>query len=269
MEQFLHTVFSCCFPTRRSRRSTGEQHERTPLLGDGINSTNAPKPNSISEGAASPGSESKRVQRKHNSVLPTPAYDAHVLKTILDDFKAKLIAVDSTTGPTVAGAGSEKGGLLLIGSEPDDLGAHGEAQEGKSTSSSMGTGLHVTPVHTLRLSLSTTSPPSSTCAPKLVDIWSEPHPDPTPASTPAPFTPAPSASSTILSYSAAAKRGKKASAKHSKPRSAGAPPPKHPASLGDTENVEQNTYQSLTQIAATKPLVHVWDLDEEASDPTA
>lgn len=229
MDRFLSTVFPCCFPNRHaSRSSSGEHNERTPLLNDAAHSTHGSSRASLNEsGIATPGSDTKRLKNKQ-SVLPAPAYDAHVLRNIIDDFKGKLIAVDTKD----AGGESSSVGALL-------------SDSGRiATPRTEGSGeKHFTPVHTLRLSISSTS---QAPAPRLVDIWSDPPP-PEPAAQP-------SSSSTILSYSAAVKRGQAG-------RKRGAKATQQAKEM----SVEQKTYEALSEMVGSKPLVHDWVLDDENS----
>ena len=270
MEQFLSTIFPCCFPNRHARSQAGrasDAHERTPLLGDGSGSVHNSSPNSISDGgAATPGSDTRRLKRKPTSILPSPAYDATVLRSIIDDFKGKLIAVDTSTGS------GEKSGTPLLSSGTDIVVEPKEGEETvrSSNSSTASSRKHVTPVHTLRLTVSTPSSPSSssrtltttTPHPKLVDIWSEPPPTDSPTA--------------VLSYSAAVKKGKKGTPKSGR-RFGGTPRPFASASADvragtpprdDDASVEQRTYESLAEIVRSKPLVHDWDL-EDASEAQA
>ncbi|SOV08865.1 uncharacterized protein UDID_15537 [Ustilago sp. UG-2017a] len=243
MQSILSTIFPCCFPSNRHTRSSGDNTERTPLL-------NADRSHSIHSGAASsfigdsgvvtPGSETKRNKHKKNSVLPSPSYDAHVLKSIVDDFKGNLISVDST--------GEKGAGLLLDGGDAEQSTiAEAEQAVGKK---------HVTPVHTLRLSVSSGLRPRSTT--KLVDIWSDTPTDPTTTPANAGSGTNTPTSSNILSYSAAAKRGKKANAKNKKASAA--------VKGKEGPSVEQKTYETLAEMARAKPLVHDWDLQDDGAE---
>jgi len=269
MESILSTIFPCCFPSRSSRSHAQRDHnERTPLLGDGSGSIASPPGNSIAEGATSPGSGTTRLKRKPNSILPSPAYDANALKSIIDDFKGKLIPVDSTTTSEKTAA------LLLQGAETAEA-AEAAAMPSEETaaesSNSSTTTTHVTPVHTLRLSVSTASntrTSSHAPLPKLVDIWSESS-DPTASSSASE-----QAAGSTLSYSAAVKKGKKGG-KNTK-RFPGAPKLLASSSADsgkggkEEASVEQRTYENLAEIARTKPLVHDWDLDDGSEGaPTA
>lgn len=259
MEQFLSTIFPCCFPNRHSRsRDAGRSHlnERTPLLGEGSGSIASTS--GTPDGTATPGSETKTLKRKQNSILPSPAYDAHVLKGILDDFKGKLIAIDSTTA-----AGEKSAALLAGGAEAIHGDAESTAEGGvESSTSSLKAGVkHVTPVHTLRLSVSnsTRRPSQPTSAqPKLVDIWSE-------TSESATSNASGAGSGAILSYSAAVQKGKKGSAK-SKNRFGGAPKPLASSSGAGrdqgVDSVEERTFESLSEVVKAKPLVLDWDMDD-------
>ncbi|EST05259.1 hypothetical protein PSEUBRA_005527 [Kalmanozyma brasiliensis GHG001] len=234
MERILGTIFPCCFPARRGRRSSaGEHNERTPLLPDSAQAGSSR--NSLNgSGIATPGSD-RRVKRQ--SVLPAPAYDAHVLRGIVDEFRGRIISVDPAAG---AGAGvGEKSGVLV---GPEEV---GEAQAGRAQS---GEGRHVTPVHTL--TLGATAERGGT---RLVDIWSDPTPPPAAAS----------GAGVGMSYSAAAKRapaiapGKKA--KRGAKATATAT-----AAKGTEEGVEQRTYEALAEMVRAKPVVFDWAEEGDA-----
>ncbi|CDU26306.1 uncharacterized protein SPSC_06500 [Sporisorium scitamineum] len=252
MERILSVIFPCCFP---NRYTSSQQNERTPLLHDAAHSESSR--NSISEsGVATPGSDAKRVKRKHNSILPAPAYDAHVLRNIIDDFKGRLIAVDtgvvggSAEKGAGAGAGAGVGLLLSSGAETADP---VEAEAIQSSSASTGSIVkHVTPVHTLRLAVSSPHPPTASQS-KLVDIWSPSTS--TPSSTPTSVAPP----TTILSYSAAVKRGSATAKTKGKRFSSAAARASTPA---PQTSVEQKTYETLAELVRCKPLVHDWELDE-------
>ncbi|TKY85463.1 hypothetical protein EX895_005625 [Sporisorium graminicola] len=255
MERFLSIVFPCCFPNRRSS-SSGQHNERTPLLYDAAHTAHGSSRNSISDsGLATPGSDAKRVKRKHNSILPAPAYDAHVLRNILDDFKGKLIAVDASgaTGGGEKGATGATAGLLLESGAEAVGQAEAEAASASTTSISA---KHLTPVHTLRLAVSSSHPPAASQS-KLVDIWSTSPPSSTTTSS---NTPAAAPSNTILSYSAAVKRGSAAGKPKGK-RFSGAAKGSAAAAVPEA-SVEQKTYESLAELARSKPLVHDWELEE-------
>lgn len=272
MESILSTIFPCCFPSRSTRSHTQRDHnERTPLLGDGSGSIASPPGNSIAEGATSPGSGTARFKRKPNSILPSPAYDANALKSIIDDLKGKLIPVDSATT-------SEKGATLLLeGAESAEEAAKSSEETAVESSSSPTTTKHVTPVHTLRLSVSTASntrTSSHAPLPKLVDIWSESGDSTASASASGPAAGTSTAAvGSTLSYSAAVKKGKKGG-KNTK-RFPGAPKPLASSSSDsgkggkEEASVEQRTYESLAEIARSKPLVHDWDLDDGSESAPA
>ncbi|SJX63208.1 uncharacterized protein SRS1_14032 [Sporisorium reilianum f. sp. reilianum] len=246
MERILSIVFPCCFPNRHS--SSGQHNERTPLLHDGAHSAHGSSRNSISDsGVATPGSDGKRLKRKHNSILPSPAYDAHVLKSIIDDFKGKLIAVDTSAAAEKGAAGGTAGLLLSSGAEAD----HAEGVQ-SSSASTTSIGKRLTPVHTLRLAVSSAHAPSAS-HPKLVDIWST-SPPPSTSTAPAPPT-------TTLSYSAAVKRGSAAGKAKGKRFSGSAKASAATASVPEA-SIEQKTYESLSELARSKPLVHDWELDD-------
>lgn len=225
MERLLSVIFPCCFPTRRF---SSAPHERTPLLHDSGASSQRPSSDS---GIATPGSDGKRVKRKHNSILPAPAYDAQALRGIMEDFRGKLIAVET----------GERGEKWLLG---------GGAVEGQESSEAIAT-KRLTPVHTLRLAVTASSSHVPAAAePKLVDIWST---SPTPSTAP---------SNTILSYSAAVKRGS-ATAKPKGKRFSSASKGNSTATGKKAEaSVEQRAYETLAELARAKPLVHDWELDE-------
>ncbi len=93
MEQILSILLPCCFGRRHVRspaRSAADANERTPLLADGSQSI-ASGSGSIADSSAA---QAKR-KRKPQSILPTPAYDEHTLRNILDDLSARLVDVES------------------------------------------------------------------------------------------------------------------------------------------------------------------------------
>ncbi|SPO23703.1 uncharacterized protein UTRI_03770_B [Ustilago trichophora] len=244
MESFLSIIFPCCFPS--ARHSSSPYDERSPLLANPNHPSSSSSRNSISDNggtAASLGGvgglEAKKAKRKQNSILPTPAYDANVLRGIVDEFLGKIVAVDSSvsTGGGEKGGGSSLG--MLLNSSVDDGGVE---QHGGPTQPPAKQNIpfptptkHLTPIHTLRITLSSTS--SSPTPQKLIDIWSDQTSQPPPTPTP-----------TTLSYSAAVKRGSKRSIN---------PKPK------PVQSVEQSTYQNLTELIRQKPLVHTWELDDD------
>lgn len=256
MEQFLSTIFPCCFPNRHNRPSNsrhsafgGDANERTPLIGNASGNNAGGSGGSIHDsgsdgvgGASTPGRlDAKRLRRKQNSILPSPAYDANVLKSIIDDFKGKLIAVDTAAGGTTAEKGGAGGGvgLLLNGAagledkrtvveeqnveteeQKDDQPAAAQSTNGnKNVSPTELTTKHVIPVHTLRITFSNPGSSSSLSSTtveraertKLVDIWSTPTLPATSASSSSSPAMAPteitSPPASKLSYSAAVKRG--------------------------------------------------------------
>ncbi|SPO24501.1 uncharacterized protein UTRI_03770 [Ustilago trichophora] len=286
MESFLSTVFPCCFP--RARHSTSTHDERTPLLTSSNNPPSSSSRNSIADNAnggtattlgGSGGLEAKKLKRKQNSILPTPAYDANVLKGIVDEFLGKVVAVDSsasTGGGEKGGASSSSSflGMLLSSSSSSSSSSNDEeVTKGQTAEQGQGSAENkvetkadipfptttsskpLTPIHSLRINLSSTPSSShdssslhNTRPTKLVDIWTDQPPLAPPSSTPPP------ASTTLLSYSAAVKRGAKKSNKKS---SSNKPKP--------TQNVEQTFYENLAQFVTQNPLVHTWQLDDDPS----
>lgn len=229
MEQILSILLPCCFGTRHARspaRSAADANERTPLLADGSQSI-ASGSGSIADSSAA---QAKR-KRKPQSILPTPAYDEHTLRNILDDLSARLVDVES------AKTHADKQSILT--SPPLATPEESTDKPGSGTGAKF-----VTPVHTLRLSVRSPSTPAEPTS-KLVDIWPKDTED------------AASVNSTAgarLSYSAALKRGAKKKAKRF-PSTSNARP-------DDPAAVEQQTYNNLAQIAGSKPLVHSWDIDD-------
>ncbi|SNX86485.1 uncharacterized protein MEPE_05194 [Melanopsichium pennsylvanicum] len=286
MEQLLSTIFPCCFSHRHSRshvQRSSDANERTHLIRPASGSSLNSSPNSIADGGApitTPrGADTRRLKRRHNSILPNPTYDANMLESIIDLFKRKLIALD-TAAPgagTGASASGEQGtAFLLITDKPSnlDINEAGAQQVNSNSSSSSTTNTtdsphdkHVTPIHTLRLNVSATSrtnDPPFPSQPKLVDIWTEPATTPQP---PASITA--SADAPVFSYSAAVKKGRMGAPKTgkrfgagvSKPQPQPFPSPKD-KQAESSESVEQTTYESLAEIIRCKPLMHDWDLDD-------
>lgn len=240
MEQILSAVFPCCFSRRRNGdRSQAADNEQTPLLRDrhgSSSSTSSVGAKLKSVAAAALGTDAGKS--KHVSVLPAPRYNAATLRFIVDDLKSKVIPLDS------AAANARL---------PQPLEDQANTSSADSTEAKP-----VTPVHSLKLNIPPTSPSTSSAAspvlakPKLVDIWSPPVSAPTSGTT----TP-----SQPLSYSAAAKKAK--AAKQSSAKRKQSPQNKSSVSPSTAPSIEQKTFESLSEVALSKPLVHAWDMDDE------
>ncbi|KIS68994.1 uncharacterized protein UMAG_12202 [Mycosarcoma maydis] len=239
MEAFLGIVFPCCFSSRR-RSSLSGTSESTPLLHDALHATASCSHSVCDHGVPTIQADARR-KRKQNSVLPTPAYDAVVLRDIMDEFLSKLISVDASARG-VAGTGEKRARIRTnLLSTLEDRVAPSKAK-------------HVTPIHTLGPTLSRSS--THAHEPKFVDIWCD-HDSSAPPRTAC----APTTGAHRLNYSAAAKRAALISPPPSKKPLQKRPPPPHPKpSLDDPTIIQQSTYESLSLLARSKPLVHDWTL---------
>lgn len=244
MEQILSAVFPCCFPRRRSGdRSQAPDSEQTPLLRDRHgSSSSSSSAGAILKSAATAALGADAGKSKHVSILPAPRYNAAALRSIVDDLKSKVIPLDSAAAEArLPQPLADQADTSVI--SPTDL---ADAKP-------------VTPVHSLKLNISATTPShSSSTSPisaklKLVDIWSPPASAPVSGST----TP-----SQPLSYSAAAKKAKSAKSSAKRKQS---PHNKNAVSTPSSTlpSVEQKTFETLSEVALSRPLVHAWDIEDE------